>query len=321
LHMQRALDYVLQAIELTERANNLRAEVKVRYVIETALRVSGDVSAAEQHVEAMLSAAERLRDRYWLANSHWANEILARLRGDWQTARDFSERGLEVLPLHPHLLSTRIMLEYELGNFDRGRFYLDQLIEAAQLVAPGPILEYAFPAMVIPFLSRYTQATYEDDFAQKAAAVVLGSQSAPPMFVGIAKAGLALMAVQRRDVSAATERYTDPEAHRAALAAACPVGTSADSDRLLGLLAQTIGHLDKATDHFEDALVFCRKAGFRPELAWTCCDYADTLLQRNGDGDRDKAMSLLDESLAISSELGMKPLMERVQSRREQLRA
>ena len=73
--------------------------------------------------------------------------------------------------------------------------------------------------------------------------------------------------------------------------------------------------------HFEDSLVFCRKAGYRPELARTCCDYAGTLLQRNEPGDREKAVSLLDESLAISSELGMRPLMERVLSRREILRA
>ena len=38
-------------------------------------------------------------------------------------------------------------------------------------------------------------------------------------------------------------------------------------------------------------------------------------------GDLDKATSLLDESLAISTELGMKPLMERVRSRREILEA
>ncbi len=69
------------------------------------------------------------------------------------------------------------------------------------------------------------------------------------------------------------------------------------------------------------ALAFCRKAGYRPELVWTCCDYADTLLQRNGSGDREQAMSLLDESLTLSSELGMRPLMERVLSRREILQA
>jgi hypothetical protein len=42
---------------------------------------------------------------------------------------------------------------------------------------------------------------------------------------------------------------------------------------------------------------------------------------RDAEGDGAKAISLLDESLAISSELGMRPLMERVLSRREILKA
>ena len=63
--------------------------------------------------------------------------------------------------------------------------------------------------------------------------------------------------------------------------------------------------------------VMSKTCNGRPELAWTCCDYADTLLQRNEPGDREQAMSLLDESLAISTELGMRPLMERVLSRRD----
>ncbi len=99
------------------------------------------------------------------------------------------------------------------------------------------------------------------------------------------------------------------------------IWTVSSVDRLLSLLSQTMGNLDQATGHFEDGLVFCRKAGYRPELAWTCHDYADCLLQRNQAGDQLKAMSLLDESLAISTELGMRPLMERVLSRRDILRA
>ena len=43
-----------------------------------------------------------------------------------------------------------------------------------------------------------------------------------------------------------------------------------------------MGNLDQAAAHFEDALVLCRKGGYRPELAWRCCDYADCLVQRNG---------------------------------------
>jgi len=62
-------------------------------------------------------------------------------------------------------------------------------------------------------------------------------------------------------------------------------------------------------------------SGYRPELAWTCCDYADVLKDRGGEGDRAKGVSLLDECLAISSELGMRPLLEQVLSRREILKA
>ncbi len=65
------------------------------------------------------------------------------------------------------------------------------------------------------------------------------------------------------------------------------------TDHILALLAYTMGYLEQATEHFEDALAFCRKAGYRPELAWTCCDYTDTLLQRAESGDREKAMPLL----------------------------
>jgi len=78
-----------------------------------------------------------------------------------------------------------------------------------------------------------------------------------------------------------------------------------------------MGNLDQAAVHLEDALAFCRKAGYRPELAWSCCDYADALRERKGPGDTGKGRALLDESLAISSELGMRPLMERVLSQRE----
>ena len=41
------------------------------------------------------------------------------------------------------------------------------------------------------------------------------------------------------------------------------------------------------------------------------------LLERDGAGDKAKATSLLDESLLISTDLGMRPLMERVLSRRK----
>ena len=131
----------------------------------------------------------------------------------------------------------------------------------------------------------------------------------------MARVCLALIAVARGDLAAAEEQYS------ALVSVPGIMVFYIGTDQVLGLLSITLGRLDQAMNHFEDGLAFCRKAGYRPDLAWICCDYADALLQRNGDGDRTQAISLLDESLAISSELGMRPLMERVLSRREILKA
>ena len=134
-----------------------------------------------------------------------------------------------------------------------------------------------------------------------------------PIAVKYANLSSAILAVARGDVASAERHYS-----------AIASGPKFQSglvcfDRILGLSAQTMTNLDRAAAHFEDALAFCRIGGYRPELAWTCCDYA--LRERDGPGDKEKAVSLLDESLAISSELGMRPFMERVLSRREILGA
>ena len=80
-----------------------------------------------------------------------------------------------------------------------------------------------------------------------------------------------------------------------------------------------MGRLDVAAEHFEDALAFCGRAGYRPELAWTSSDYAD-LLERRGDRS-DRATALRQQSLATANELGMRPLVERLLARRPILKA
>ena len=164
--------------------------------------------------------------------------------------------------------------------------------------------------MAIPAVARITGVPGRWPKGEAAAKAVLSDQSATPNRASYAKAGLALLAVQKGDQSAAAEHYAYLQGKRGTIIA--PV-TSVD--RLLGLLSQTMGNLDQAAAHFEDALAFCRRAGYLPELAWSCCDYADALLVRNGPGDSTTVLALLDESLAISTELGMRPLMERVTGR------
>jgi DNA-binding CsgD family transcriptional regulator len=79
-------------------------------------------------------------------------------------------------------------------------------------------------------------------------------------------------------------------------------------DRFLGSLAHGAGQTRRAIAHFETAVAFCRKSGYRPEMAWTLYDYAKALLDTGRRGDRERAASLLDEGHDLSSLLGMRPL-------------
>ena len=59
----------------------------------------------------------------------------------------------------------------------------------------------------------------------------------------------------------------------------------------------------------------------RPELAWAYSDYADLLRGSGQSEDLTKAIGLLDEALNITQELCMRPLLEKVLSRRDILKA
>ncbi|MFQ5934470.1 MAG: hypothetical protein ACE5KI_07490, partial [Dehalococcoidia bacterium] len=250
----------------------------------------------------------------WIVRTYWVNEVIHLARGNWSLAREYSNRALSVLPNDPRTLYSRTILEYVLGNFEEGEAYLKRLLDTVGRVPPGPTAEHAVFVMAASIAGWITGRSDWSQVAENAAAVVLNSPSVTPLLSIITRPGLGLMAAQRGDVAEASELYdalkSSPQIYLAIL-----------STRVLGLLARTLGTLEEAVAHFEDALTFCRNGGLEPELGWICFDYAETLLQRDSTGNRRKAVSLLDESLKISGELGMKPLVERVLSKREILKA
>ena len=136
-----------------------------------------------------------------------------------------------------------------------------------------------------------------------------------------ANIGRALIAVIRDDQESAKDLYASLSSISGVMWPQSPMGPEISTDRILGLLSYTIGELDRSEGHFKAAQNFCRNAGYRPELAWVCYEYASALSARNTVGDQATASLLLDESLAISTELNMRPLMERILAKREILKA
>lgn len=183
---------------------------------------------------------------------------------------------------------------------------------------PGPTIESACAPYAMAYIARTVGVADQLDMAKEIAETNLTYPVIVPLLAEINQVCLSLIAVYQEDRDAALVLHD-------ALSSLPNRGVTAlfgsQPDHVLGLLARTVGNLDQAISHFEDALSISRSRGYHSMLAWICCDYADTLLQRKGEGDHGKALALLDESLAISSELGMRPLMERVLSRREILKA
>ena len=219
--------------------------------------------------------------------------------------------------MDPRSLSSLIILDSQVGDSIQAEAHLEQVVEVMRLATPGPNDEFSHPAAAISLAARAMGWKDRAGMIEDAASTVLSSPFATPILANLAWVGLGMLSVIQGDGKMANEQYEAIEPRKGSLL----LVPGLVADRLLGLLAYTGENLDKVFEHFEDSLAFSRKAGYRPELAWTCCDYADALRERNGKGDPAKALSLLDESLAISSELGMRPLMERVLSRREVLRA
>jgi DNA-binding CsgD family transcriptional regulator len=323
LHWSETLRKDRQAAQLARQIDEPLAAAFVRHFWAVLASLAlGDLPGAIQKAPAGLAVAERVRDCNSLSGMLWSNEFVSELQGNWETARHYSDRGLAVAPSDQRLLGTRAVLEYQVGEFDQGEVYLRQLLESVLLTPPGPNFSYATQALVIPMVAQISGvADNRLDAAEAAAQAVLSAPSATPLFVKFARTSLALLAQLRRDIAAARELYDALASQRGTMS---PFLIA--DDRLLGLLSTTQDQLDRAMVHFEDALAFCRQAGYQPELAWTCSNYAEALLQHGHPGDHARAISLLDESLAISQELGMRPLTERAttlqqQSQSQSLRA
>ena len=294
----------VRAIELALRSAN-SVDIWPLYLVATAFWTMGRVEEATKYAQEMLSRAERLRHKGFMANALLQMAVVNHIKGEWEAARRFYDRGLAVAPDWYLMLGFRTQLEYELGNYDEGHQYLSRLFKVARRTPSGPTGERFYAALFPPLIARVTGVATDFDFTRRTAEEAMSSPAVTPLVALDAIFGRALIAVWENDAEEAARLYQALRPHSGTLSVmAC--------DRLLGLLGGTMGRFDIATDRFEEALGFCRNAGYRPELAWTCHDYAQTLLESHDADGRGRAMSLIEEGLTVASAVGMRPVMERL---------
>jgi tetratricopeptide (TPR) repeat protein len=308
LRWKECLEIGLLAVEHGAIVDDFQSEMRGRLWVSNSLIAIGEADQAAIHAGLALESAERRHDRLWIDRVLLPMLAVPVAKGDWHSALLTCDR-------YPHrnALLFKEFIERHQGSAaaGQGQSRLHQVL-GLRGTRIGPTWS---TALLMAAVTARTSGDLDLLASVESAVIYAASSWSVPLRSGAINLGLAIVATEKGDRDSAKHLYGAIALEKLHLSGIIC------ADRVLGLLAHTSRDLDKAPPHFEDALVLCREAGYRPELAWTCCDYADTLRERDAEGDRAKAISLLDESLAISSELGMRPLMERVLSRREILKA
>ena len=289
-------------VEMSLRHDDQKKELRGHYFQGMANLALGRLSVAEPELQTMLSLAESLKDVHNLERALGFNAILCLMRGEWGGATRFSERIGEFVQSSGRADRYFMHARWATGDFDPHDDSSDPVI-LHDVYGNGPV-PISDKSDLIAIVREYAASVYEDD-------------ATTWLYKFPALLRLALIAVESSDRSNAAEYYDALQSH-------VPYNdpfTGIHSQRVLGKLGHLLGRQDESKAHFDAAIRFLEESGQRPELALCQSDYAEMLLDRATPGDREKATDLQDEAIAIATELGMKPLLERVLAQREILKA
>jgi DNA-binding CsgD family transcriptional regulator len=276
---------------------------------------TGQFSEALQVISRGLIIAKRLKQRYWQGHLSYVGQWISHLQGDWVSTRSYSEQAIETSARSPIALLSRLLTEYEFGDFDEWDAYIQEAVNNLRQTSEGRNHEYALGAVQLAFIDYLTGKQDWSEIITDAADYVLESGPKDGYHGYCVKTALALVAINQGDAVAAREWHDILIApfklyrERGIIFA---IFTS--SDRILGLLSLTSGEIDQAIVHFKDARSHCLHYGFIPQLGWSCYDYARTLLLRGRKEDVRKASELKTEAKEIATRLGMTVLEQKVTS-------
>ena len=286
------------AVEAARAADDTYTLVRIGPFVARAMLALGDRKVAEVLISESLAACQRVHDGHYERMNIFARAEALYTKGDFALV---SETVLED-SRGRHLIE---MIRSETGSETDDRADLIARLQGAAQnpSSVGPIA--AASAAIIGHNSRDKEFLgLARSFAESGHPI----QSNVPSGRVARQVALGLVAAVESDKKTAAQVY--PEL-RERTGSADP-RVFLPIDRILGLLARTLDRPTDAARHFEDALAFCRKAEFRPQLGWTCHDYAEFLLDPGEHANVEKAVSLIDEGLEIARELGMVPLEGRL---------
>ena len=268
-----------------------------------ALVANQGLEEARRHADAALALAERSRVPTSIALATASQGRIATEAGDWDSARAVLTRGLELDPFQPQVLYQIALTELLVGESAPAERHIQRMIESMKGARPDGLMA-ALTAHILPLATCVAGKQAESALVEEAARMVL-SRSASPGVTLHARMGLALQAFVDGD-------REEAQAQLAPLAAKIWDAPGIFSTgHVRGLLFETLDRVDEAIEEME-AVLRLNHFEYRVAYALAAFDAARLRFQRAGPGDRERAQALVNESLAIAQELGMKPLLTKI---------
>lgn len=316
-NVEERLAVATEILGIAEQGGNKEMELQIRYRRVLDLMELADMPALDAEIEAYAKLAEELRQpRYlWLTPYFKASRALT--EGRFEECEKLAGKAMAIGqraqdPTAPLLFATIInVLRMVQGKVD------DR--EAA-------ILRYLEDYPEIPS-HRATLANLYCRLGRREDGQREFDQVATHDFANLPRDGswnptmanLAYVCSYLNDLRRAAILYELllPYSPLQMVIGSAAIGTGS-ALRFLGILATTMSRWEEAGAHFEGALLMNTRIRATPFVALTQQEYGSMLLKRGDPGDREKAHQILDQALAIGTQIGMHGLIRDVTALKSQ---
>ncbi len=326
---EEAIASAAAAMALAPRGGPLHAAVHTLHWDSMAYAALGRFPEAVVKAEACMAEAEKTKAPFRLMQGLGAMTTVAAARGDWEAALELSARMSRIGAGGPGAPPNAAFRAYLLAQTGQAGEARDLLAWALREVGTAPEMTLARRTHIVfvqvPLIAHVLAEDVPEAVYADLKTIADQTKATPNTAQLLGAAGLAAVMRPEPDVDLARRGYR-ALAYTAGRAASGSWGFFGGAlivvDRERGLLAAALGDLKAAGEHFEAAAAFSRKAGYLPELAWTCHDHADMLLAKTGALDAPEAARirvLLDEGEPLAQRLSMVPLSARLAALREKL--
>lgn len=285
-----------EIVSIAEAANNQQMTAWGHYLQQMVFMEQGKMAAAHESLERFEAVATQLQLPFFLwvvAISHAAEALNA---GQFADAEQWIERAHSIQPGSGAGTTQRIMVHRHRGNLEnlfnefpdkwrRGALYRSLWVASLADTRPEDA-------------RRELQGSIVDDVI-----------NAPLLLRGMSWLAETYYALGDAAHAQVLYEHLLPYAEYNAITTATDFAGGSVS-YYLGLLAATMSRWDDAERHFEDALRMNEERGIRPYAAYTRHAYAKMLVQRDGPGDREQALDLVDQALNAAEAMGMAHLAE-----------